>query len=168
MWNQTTNIATVFSYLPHSLRHQLPPDITTMIIVVRKVMNLFLNQLMSIINTIPQINLTSSAPFSQMNTRVIKRLAIPIISIRTEHLPYSCIVTLKWNVLSSGTESKQFSFFSKKTNYKHNLKNKTPAASPEWLQAALLPVWYRWTVVGSSCRNMFRNRKSNLLEVRLP
>ncbi|MED6242865.1 hypothetical protein ATANTOWER_010992 [Ataeniobius toweri] len=56
MWNQTTNIATIISYLPHSLMHQLPPDIISMIMVVREVMNLSSNQLMSIIGVIIQIS----------------------------------------------------------------------------------------------------------------
>ncbi|MEQ2160164.1 hypothetical protein GOODEAATRI_030675 [Goodea atripinnis] len=103
MWNQTTNIATVISYLPHSLMHPLPPNIISMIMVVRKVMNLSSSQLMSIIDLITQISHKLSLLYlSQINTGV-KKLAIPIISIRTDHLPYSCIMTLKWNVLSSGT-----------------------------------------------------------------
>ncbi|MEQ2166996.1 hypothetical protein GOODEAATRI_034278 [Goodea atripinnis] len=109
MWNQTTNIATVISYLPHSLMQQLPPDIITMFIVVRKVMNLSLNQLMSIIGIIPQISHTLCLLYLFPNEhKSNKILEIPIISIRTDHLPYSCIVTLKWNVLSSGPENKQF------------------------------------------------------------
>ncbi|MEQ2177057.1 hypothetical protein GOODEAATRI_034624 [Goodea atripinnis] len=80
-----------------------------MIIVVRKVMNLYSNQLMSIISIIPQISLTLSLLHLSPNEHNSNKiLAIPIISIRTDHLPYSCIVTLKWNVLSSGPENKQF------------------------------------------------------------
>ncbi|MEQ2204853.1 hypothetical protein XENOCAPTIV_019680 [Xenoophorus captivus] len=109
--------------------HQLPPDIISMIMVVRKVMNLSSNQLMSIIGVITQINHKLSLLYLFPNEhKSNKILATPIISIRTDHLPYSCIVTLKWNVLSSGTESKQF-FFSKKTNYKQNSKLLLPLLS---------------------------------------
>ncbi|MED6262609.1 hypothetical protein ATANTOWER_022671 [Ataeniobius toweri] len=110
----------------------LPPNIISMIMVVREVMNLSSNQLMSIISIITQISHKLSLLYLFPNKHRSKKLAIPIISIRTDHLPYSCIVTLKWNVLSSGTESKLFFFlfFSEKTN---QTKFKNPAASPEWL-----------------------------------
>ncbi|MEQ2227434.1 hypothetical protein ILYODFUR_037691 [Ilyodon furcidens] len=112
--------------------HQLPPDIISMIIVVRKVMNLSLNQLTSIIAVITKISHTLSLLYLFPNEHKSNKkiLAIPIISIRTDHLPYSCIVTLKWNVLSSGTESKQFfGFFSEKTNHKQNVKILLPLLS---------------------------------------
>ncbi|MEQ2186972.1 hypothetical protein GOODEAATRI_034291 [Goodea atripinnis] len=87
-----------------------------------------------------------------MNTGVIKILAIPIISIRTDHLPYSCIVTLKWNVLSSGTESKLFFcfcfLFSEKTNHKQNVKILLPLLSGFCASScpvtSLLQVGDRW------------------------
>ncbi|MEQ2214019.1 hypothetical protein XENOCAPTIV_026164 [Xenoophorus captivus] len=108
--------------------HQLPLDIISMIMVVRKVMNLSSNQLMSIIDVITQISHKLSLLYLSPNEhKSNKILAIPIISIRTDHLPFNYIVTLKWNVLSSGTESKQF--FSKKTNHKQNSKMLLPLPS---------------------------------------